>query len=180
MLIIFAVLYFTYQSIKEALVMMVIVPFGLIGGVFSVWFYQINISVAVAIGFIALFGMVVETAMLMVIYLMEAMKELVAKKGNFRETISNQDIREYVIKGAAKRVRPKFMTVSVSLFGLIPILWASGAGSDVMLPIVLPLIGGLFTSTIHVLLVTPIVFEVIKEYELRKHGKLEIIESKGH
>ncbi len=179
LIIIFAVLYFAYQSIKEALVMMIILPFGLIGGVFSVWFYQINISVAVAVGFIALFGMVVETAMLMVIYLMEAMNELAAKKGNSSQTINNQDIRDYVIKGAAKRVRPKFMTVCVSLFGLIPILWISGAGSDVMLPIVLPLIGGLFTSTIHVLLVTPIVFEIIKEYELRKHGKLDIIERKG-
>lgn len=180
LIIIFFILYFTYKSLKEAFLMMIIVPFGLVGGVYMVYFYGVNISVAVAVGFIALFGIVVETAMLMVIYLMEAMNKLVALKGNSRETITNADIREYVIQGAAKRVRPKFMTVSVSLFGLIPVLWASGVGSDVMLPIVLPLIGGMVTSTLHVLLVTPIVFEMTKEHELRKHGKIEVVEVQGH
>lgn len=175
LIIIFFILYFTYKSLKEAILMMVIVPFGLVGGVYMVWFYGVNISVAVAVGFIALFGIVVETAMLMVIYLMEAMNELVALKGNSSETITNADIRKYVIQGAAKRVRPKFMTVSVALFGLIPVLWATGVGSDVMLPIVLPIIGGMVTSTIHVLLVTPIVFEMTKEHELRKHGKIEVV-----
>jgi Cu(I)/Ag(I) efflux system membrane protein CusA/SilA len=176
LLLIFFILYFTYKSLKEAFLMMVIVPFGLVGGVYMIYFYGVNISVAVAVGFIALFGIVVETAMLMVIYLMEAMNELVAAKGNSRETITNADIRAYVIQGAAKRVRPKFMTVSVALFGLVPVLWATGVGSDVMLPIVLPLIGGMVTSTFHVLLVTPIVFEMTKEHELRKHGKIEVSE----
>lgn len=176
LLLIFFILYFTYKSIKEAFLMMVIVPFGLVGGVYMIYFYGVNISVAVAVGFIALFGIVVETAMLMVIYLMEAMNEMVATKGNSSETITNADIRAYVIQGAAKRVRPKFMTVSVALFGLVPVLWATGVGSDVMLPIVLPLIGGMVTSTFHVLLVTPIVFEMTKERELRKHGKIEVKE----
>ncbi|QHL87960.1 AcrB/AcrD/AcrF family protein [Nibribacter ruber] len=177
-LIIFLILYFSFKSFKEALLNLVTIPFALVGGVFIVYFYGINLSVAVAVGFIALFGMAVETGMLMVVYLNEAMNELVAKKGNSSETITKQDIREYVFQGAAKRLRPKIMTVSVSLFGLIPILWATGVGTDVMLPIVLPLIGGVFTSSIHILLVTPVVFEMTKEYELRKHGKLDIYDVK--
>lgn len=175
--IIFMVLYFTYNSIKEALITMVTVPFALIGGVFMVYFYGVNLSVAVAVGFIALFGMAIETAMLMTIYLNEAMQKLVEAKGNSKETITNADLREYVIMGAVKRLRPKLMTVSVSLFGLIPILWATGTGSDIMLPITIPLIGGTITSTIYVLLVTPIVFEMVKERELKRNGKIEVIDA---
>lgn len=173
--IIFMVLYFTYHSIKEALLTMITVPFGLIGGVFMVYFWGVNLSVAVAVGFIALFGMAIETAMLMTIYLNEAMQKLIAAKGNSKETITKADLRNYVVMGAVKRLRPKLMTVSVSLFGLIPILWATGAGSDVMLPITIPLIGGTVTSTIYVLLVTPIVFEMVKERELKRNGKIEVI-----
>jgi Cu(I)/Ag(I) efflux system membrane protein CusA/SilA len=178
--IILLVLYFTYNSFKEALITMITVPFALIGGVFMVYFYGVNLSVAVAVGFIALFGIAVETAMLMTIYLNEAMQELVKEKGNSSETITKADIREYVTRGASKRLRPKLMTVSVSLFGLIPILWANGVGSDVMLPITIPLIGGMITSTIYVLFVTPVVFEITKEKELQRNGKIDLIESKGH
>jgi Cu(I)/Ag(I) efflux system membrane protein CusA/SilA len=178
--IILLVLYFTYNSFKEALITMITVPFALIGGVFMVYFYGVNLSVAVAVGFIALFGMAIETAMLMTIYLNESMLNLTNKKGNSSETISNKDIREYVIIGSSKRLRPKLMTVSVSLFGLIPILWANGVGNDVMMPITIPLIGGLITSTIYVLFVTPVVFEVTKELELKRNGKIDLIESKGH
>ncbi|MEY3411585.1 MAG: hypothetical protein RIQ70_271 [Bacteroidota bacterium] len=176
--IIFMVLYYTYKSAREAIATMITVPFALVGGVFMVYFYGVNLSVAVAVGFIALFGMAIETAMLMVIYLNEAMQQLVEAKGNSRESISNADLREYVIKGAAQRLRPKLMTVSVSLFGLIPILWATGVGSDIMLPITIPLIGGTISSTIYVLLVTPIVFEMMKEYELNKNGKIDLLDVK--
>ena len=172
--IILLVVYFTYRSLKEALITLITVPFALIGGVYIVCFYGINMSVAVAVGFIALFGMAIETSMLMTIYLNEAMEEMLAKSRENREKITFSDIRQGVIKGAVKRLRPKIMTVSVSLFGLFPVLWATGAGSDVMLPITLPLIGGLFTSTIHVLLVTPVIFEMAKENELKKHGKIKI------
>ncbi|WP_181307968.1 efflux RND transporter permease subunit [Rufibacter sp. XAAS-G3-1] len=178
LIIIFLILYFSFQSLKEALLNLVTIPFALIGGVFIVYFYGINLSVAVAVGFIALFGLAVETAMVMVVYLNEAMNQMVADKGNSSQTITKHDIREYVFMGAAKRLRPKIMTVSVSLFGLIPVLWATGVGTDVMLPIVLPLIGGVFTSSIHILLVTPVVFEMTKEYELKKHGKIEIYDVK--
>lgn len=177
-LIIFIVLYVTYKSLKEALATMITVPFALVGGVFMVYFYGVNLSVAVAVGFIALFGMAIETAMLMVIYLNEAMEKLIHDKGNSRATITDLDVRNYVIEGAAKRLRPKLMTVSVSLFGLIPILWSTGVGSDVMLPITIPLIGGTITSTMYVLLVTPIVFELMKIYELNKHGKIDVLDVK--
>ena len=177
-LIIFMVLYFTYHSMKEALVTMITVPFALIGGIFMVYFYGVNLSVAVAVGFIALFGMAIETAMLMTIYLNEAMLNMVAKHGNSKTTITPAIIRQFVIEGAAKRLRPKLMTVSVGLFGLIPILWATGTGSDIMRPITIPLIGGTITSTIYVLLITPVIFEMIKERELKRKGKIELIEVK--
>jgi Cu(I)/Ag(I) efflux system membrane protein CusA/SilA len=174
-IIIFLVLYFTYHSLKEALVTMITVPFALIGGVFMVYYYGINLSVAVAVGFIALFGMAIETAMLMTIYLNEAMQHMVARHGNSRATLTPALIREYVMEGSVKRLRPKLMTVSVGLFGLIPILWATGVGSDVMRPITIPLIGGTISSTIYVLLITPVVFEMIKKRELKRKGKIDII-----
>ncbi len=177
LVIIFFVLYFTYHSFKESLVTMITVPFALIGGVFMVYFYGINLSVAVAVGFIALFGMAIETAMLMTIYLNEAMQQMVAAHGNSRTDLTPAVIREYVIRGAAKRLRPKLMTVSVGLFGLIPILWATGAGSDIMRPITIPLIGGTITSTIYVLLITPVIFEIVKERELKRKGKIELIDA---
>lgn len=176
LIIIFMVLYFTYHSFKEALTTMITVPFALIGGVFMVYFYGINLSVAVAVGFIALFGMAIETAMLMTIYLNEAMNNMVAKHGNSKATLSPAIIRDYVIEGSAKRLRPKLMTVSVGLFGLIPILWATGVGSDIMRPITIPLIGGTISSTIYVLLITPVIFEMIKERELKRKGKIELID----
>lgn len=174
-LIILAVLYFTYRSMKEALATMITVPFALVGGLFMVYFYGIHLSVAVAVGFIALFGMAIETAMLMVIYLNEAMQKLVQQNGNSSTSITFEAIREAVIEGAAKRLRPKIMTISVSLFGLVPILWSTSIGSDVMLPITIPLIGGTISSGIYVLLVTPVVFEMMKEYELKKHGKITLL-----
>jgi len=177
LLIILLVVYFTYRSFKEAILTLITVPFALIGGVFIIYFYGINLSVAVAVGFIALFGMAIETSMLMTIYLNEAMEDLVSKKGNSAKTIHVDDIHEFVIKGAAKRLRPKLMTVCVSLFGLFPVLWQTGVGSDIMLPITLPLIGGLITSTIYVLLLTPVIFEMTKERELRKHGIISLIQA---
>jgi len=175
LLIILLVVFFTYRSLKEAVITLITVPFALIGGVFIIYFYGINLSVGVAVGFIALFGMAIETSMLMTIYLNEAMEDLVAKRGNSSKNISKNDLHEFVIRGSAKRLRPKLMTVCVSLFGLFPVLWSTGVGSDIMLPITLPLIGGLFTSTVYVLLLTPVIFEITKEQELRKYGKISLI-----
>jgi len=178
LLIIFVSLYLAFKSIREAFFSLITVPFALIGGAYMVYFYGVNLSVAVAVGFIALFGIAVETGVVMVIYLNDAMQQLVKLRGNSSETISREELKEYVIAGAAKRLRPKIMTVSVALFGLVPVLWATGVGSDVMQPIVLPMIGGVLTSSTHILLVTPLIFLMTKEYELRKFGKMEVYEVK--
>ena len=178
LLIIFVCMYFAFHSAREAFFSLISVPFALIGGAYMIYFWGVNLSVAVSVGFIALFGLAVETGIVMVIYLNDAMQQLVKLKGNSKETITREDLREYVIAGAAKRLRPKLMTVSVSLFALIPILWSSGVGSDVMKPIVLPMIGGVLTSATHILLVTPLIFLMTKEYELKKYGKLEVLEAK--
>src|SRR5690606_30655193 len=153
LIIIFLSLYFAFKSVREAFLSLITIPFALIGGAFLVYFWGVNLSVAVAVGFIALFGIAVETGIVMVIYLNDAMEQLVKKKGNSKDTITKKDLEEYVIAGAAKRLRPKLMTVCVSLFGLIPVLWSTGVGSDIMQPIVLPMIGGVLTSSTHILLV---------------------------
>lgn len=178
LIIIFACLYFAFKSAREAFFSLISIPFALIGGAYMVWAFGVHLSVAVAVGFIALFGIAVETGIVMVIYLNDAMQQLVAAKGNSRETITRKDLHDYVMNGAVKRLRPKLMTVCVALFGLVPVLWANGTGSDVMRPIVLPMIGGVLTSSTHILLVTPLIFLMVKEYELRKHGKLDILEVK--
>lgn len=178
LVIIFVSLYLAFRSVREAFFSLITVPFALIGGVYIVYFWGVNLSVAVAVGFIALFGIAVETGIVMVIYLNDAMQQLVKLRGNSRETISREELKEFVIAGAAKRLRPKLMTVCVALFGLIPVLWSTGVGSDVMKPIVLPMIGGVLTSSTHILLVTPLIFLMTKEYELRKFGKLDVYEVK--
>lgn len=178
LLIIFACLYFAFHSIREAFFSLISIPFALIGGAYMVYFFGVHLSVAVAVGFIALFGIAVETGIVMVIYLNDAMQQLIALKGNSKESITREDLHTYVMNGAVKRLRPKLMTVCVALFGLVPVLWASGTGSDVMLPIVLPMIGGVLTSSTHILLVTPLIFLMVKEYELKKYGKLEVLDVK--
>jgi Cu(I)/Ag(I) efflux system membrane protein CusA/SilA len=178
LIIIFVCMYFAFHSFREAFLSLISIPFALIGGAYMIYFGGVNMSVAVAVGFIALFGLAIETGIVMVIYLNDAMQQLVALKGNSKETITTMDLREYVIAGAAKRLRPKIMTVCVTLFALVPILWSNGVGSDVMKPIVMPMIGGVFTSAIFILLITPLIFLMNKEYELKKFGKIEVQEIK--
>jgi len=177
LIVIFLSMYFAFNSYREAFFNRISIPFALIGGVFMISLWGVNLSVAVAVGFIALFGLAVETGIVMVIYLNDAMIQLIAKNGNSRETITNEELREYVINGAAKRLRPKIMTVCVTLFGLVPILWSHGVGSDMMKPIVLPMVGGVFTSAIHILLVTPVIFYMQKEWELNKLGKIDVLDA---
>jgi Cu(I)/Ag(I) efflux system membrane protein CusA/SilA len=178
LIIIFACLNFAFHSIREAFFSLISIPFALIGGAYMVYFFGVHLSVAVAVGFIALFGIAVETGIVMVIYLNDAMQQLVALKATTNEPITKEDLRHYVMDGAVKRLRPKLMIVCVALFGLVPVLWATGTGSDVMLPIVLPMIGGVLTSSTHILLVTPLIFLMVKEYELKKYGKPEVLEVK--
>lgn len=173
-LIIFVLLYFTLKDYKEAGVVMLSVPFALIGGMYMIYILGYNFSVAVWVGFIALYGVAVETGVVMVVYLHEALdKRLRAFYKGERDHITNQDIYEATVEGSVLRLRPKLMTVGTSMVGLIPVMWATGTGSDVMKPLTAPLIGGLLTSAIHVLVVTPILFAIMKERALKK-GKLEI------
>ncbi|MFA6455218.1 MAG: CusA/CzcA family heavy metal efflux RND transporter [Bacteroidota bacterium] len=173
-LIIFILLYFTFKDYIESLVVMLSVPFALIGGVYMIYILGYNLSVAVWVGFIALYGIAVETGVVMVVYLHEALdKRLKAHQRGERGEITMKDIYEATVEGAVLRLRPKLMTVACSMVGLIPIMWSTGAGSDVMKPLTAPMIGGLFTSAVHVLVVTPVFFVMMKERALRK-GKLEI------
>ncbi|HVR42870.1 MAG TPA: CusA/CzcA family heavy metal efflux RND transporter [Thermoanaerobaculia bacterium] len=165
LVIIFMILYFTFHSALEALLVMLSVPFALIGGVYLMWIYGFNWSVAVWVGFIALYGVAVQTGVVMVLYLHEALDRKIAEG-----TITAQAIHDAIVEGALLRVRPKLMTVATTVLGLLPLLWATGSGSDFMRPIAVPLVGGMWTSTIHVLLVTPIIFQIMKERELRRGG----------
>ena len=167
--IIFVMLYFTFKNFLEASLVMLSVPFALIGGVYFMAILGLNFSVAIWVGFIALYGVAVETGVVMVIYLHEALdKKLIEKKGN----LSKEDLIQATEDGAILRLRPKLMTVATSMFGLIPIMWATGTGADLAKPLAVPLIGGILTSAVHVLFVTPIIFVIIKEY-MRKRGKLK-------
>jgi len=163
MLIIFILLYFTFHSALEAGMVMLSVPFALVGGVYLVAALGYNMSVAVWVGFIALYGIAVETGVVMVIYLHEALDRRLAKG-----PITEQDIYDATFEGAVLRLRPKLMTVAVALIGLIPIMWSSGTGADVMKPIAAPMIGGMISSAVHVLIMTPVIFVLMKKRELQK------------
>ena len=175
LVIVLCILYFTFNSMQQTLLNVAILPFAMMGGVFAVAWFGANLSVAVAVGFVAVFGLSIETSMVMMVYLSDSMKQLEQDKGVTASDITPQDIRTYVHRGAAQRVRPLLMTGSVGLYGLIPILWATGVGTDVMKPIVLPMLGGVFTSTLVVLFLMPILFELAKTYELKKYGRIEVV-----
>ena len=173
-LLIFLLLYMTLKNYVEAGVVMLSVPFALIGGMYMIYILGYNFSVAVWVGFIALYGIAVETGVIMVVYLHEALDRRIRdhQKGK-RGPITNVDIYEATVEGSVLRLRPKLMTVFTAMVGLVPIMWATGTGSDVMKPLTAPMIGGLLTSAVHVLVVTPILFAIMKEHALKK-GKLEI------
>lgn len=178
-LIIFVMLYMVTKDFLEAFVVMLSVPFALIGGMYLIYILGYNFSVAVWVGFIALYGLAVETGVVMVVYLHEALdKRIHACEKGERGNLTLKDVTEATIEGSVLRLRPKIMTVSTSLIALLPIMWSTGAGADVMQPIAAPMIGGLITSTIHVLIVTPVLFSYMKEYSLRK-GKLQISKMAG-
>ena len=173
-LIIFFLLFFTLKDYVEAGVVMLSVPFALIGGMYMIYILGYNFSVAVWVGFIALYGIAVETGVIMVVYLHEALdSRLRAHQKGLRGPLTNEDIYQATVEGSVLRLRPKLMTVFTSMVGLIPIMWATGTGSDVMKPLTAPMIGGLLTSAIHVLVVTPVLFAMMKEHALKK-GKLEL------
>jgi Cu(I)/Ag(I) efflux system membrane protein CusA/SilA len=167
--IIFVMLYLVTKDFTEAFVVMLSVPFALIGGVYLIYLLGYNFSVAVWVGFIALYGLAVETGVVMVVYLHEALdRRIHAHHVGARGPVTEQDVYDATVEGSVMRLRPKVMTVGTSLIGLVPIMWSTGVGADVMKPLVAPMIGGLITSTIHVLIVTPILFSYMKDRALKR------------
>ena len=163
--VIFLLLYIVFHSVTEAMVLIFPTLYAMTGGLILQWILGYNFSVAVWVGYIALFGIAVETGVVMVVYLHEALdKRLVSSS-----PLTEADIREAAIEGAIQRLRPKLMTVCAVLASLVPILWATGIGSDVMKPIAAPIVGGMITSTIHVLILVPVFFVIIKERALRRN-----------
>ena len=167
--IIFILLYMTFHSLSEATIVMLSVVYAMTGGVILQWWLGYNFSVAVWVGYIALYGVAVQTGVVMVVYLHEALDKRLRQGGALTEA----DIREATLSGSVLRLRPKLMTVSVVMAALVPILWSTGVGSDIMKPIAAPIIGGMVTSTIHVLIITPVIFDLMKRRALRK-GTLKV------
>jgi copper/silver efflux system protein len=163
-LVIFMLLYVVFHSVTEAAVLIFPTIYALTGGLILQRLLGYNFSVAVWVGYIALFGIAVETGVVMVVYLHEALNRRLASG----KPLKHEDIEEAVIEGAVHRLRPKLMTVCVVLASLIPILWESGVGSDVMKPIAAPIVGGMITSTVHVLILVPVFFALMKERALRR------------
>ena len=163
--IIFVLLYMVFHSATEAFVLIFPTLYAMTGGLILQWLLGYNFSVAVWVGYIALFGIAVETGVVMVVYLHEALDRRLTST---LSPLSKDDIRDAAIEGAVQRLRPKLMTVCAVLASLIPILWESGIGSDVMKPIAAPIVGGMITSTIHVLILVPVFFVMIKERALRR------------
>src|SRR5690242_10292093 len=162
--VILLLLYLVFRSVTEALVLIFPTVYAISGGLLLQWILGYNFSVAVLVGYIALFGIAVETGVVMVVYLHEALERRVA----LGHPLTLESIQDAVIEGAVHRLRPKLMTVTAVLASLVPILWESGIGSDVMKPIAAPLVGGMITSTIHVLILVPVFFELIQKRVLRR------------
>jgi Cu(I)/Ag(I) efflux system membrane protein CusA/SilA len=167
--IIFMLLYMTFHSASEATIVMLSVVYAMTGGVILQWLLGYNFSVAVWVGYIALYGVAVQTGVVMVVYLHEALDKRLRQGGE----ITASDVRQATIDGSVLRLRPKLMTVTVVMASLVPIMWSAGVGSDVMKPIAAPIIGGMITSTIHVLIITPVIFYIMKMRALRK-GRLKV------
>jgi Cu(I)/Ag(I) efflux system membrane protein CusA/SilA len=162
LLLIFVLLFMLFQSATEAMVLMLPTAYAMTGGLLLQYIMGFNFSVAVWVGYIALFGIAVETGVVMVIYLHEALNRRLAAG-----ELTYESIEASVIEGAVQRLRPKVMTVAVVMLSLTPILWGTGIGSDVMKPIAAPIVGGMITSTIHVLILVPVFFAIMKERALR-------------
>jgi len=166
LLIIFLLLYLNFKKVTESLVVMLSVPFALVGGVWLLWLLDYNLSVAVAVGFIALAGVAAETGVVMLIYLEKAWQEVQVRCAAQSRQPTAADLYDAIMQGAVERVRPKMMTVVAIMAGLLPILWSSGTGSEVMRRIAAPMVGGMVSSAILTLLVIPVIYALIKQRTL--------------
>ena len=168
LLIIFLLLYLVYHSLKEAAHVLLAVPFALSGSVFLQYWLGYNFSVAVWIGYISLFGIAIQTGVVMVVYLEEALEKRRAERGGL---FNSEDLFEAVQAGARLRLRPKVMTVATTIASLLPIMWSSRVGAEVMKPLATPVIGGSISSLIHILIVTPVIFLWLRQRELERPSK---------
>jgi len=175
LVVIFGLLYLTYHSALEAAHVLLAVPFALTGGIYLLWLLNYNFSVAVWVGFIALFGTAVQTGVVMVIYLEEAVARKIAEVG----TLTPGTLLEAVKEGALLRLRPKVMTVSTVVAGLLPIMWSTSAGAEVMKPLATPVLGGMVSSLLHVLIVTPVIFYSLRVWKLKRATKTATVDDEG-
>src|SRR5690242_5465251 len=167
LMLIFVLLYLNFGRIAETLIVMLSLPFALVGGLWLVWWMGFNLSVAVAVGFIALAGVAAETGVVMLIYLDQALAERRARCAAEGRAFTREDLRLAIMAGAVERVRPKMMTVTAIVAGLLPILWNEGTGSEVMQRIAVPMIGGMASSTVLTLLVIPAIYGLVKGLQLK-------------
>jgi Cu(I)/Ag(I) efflux system membrane protein CusA/SilA len=167
LLIIFLLLYLNFRTLSETLIVMLSVPFALVGGLWMLWWLGFNLSVAVVVGFIALAGVAAETGVVMLIYLDHALAERKVRRQAEGGPFTREDLHESIMAGAVERVRPKMMTVVAIMAGLLPIMWSSGTGSEVMQRIAVPMIGGMVSSTILTLVVIPAIYALLKGAALR-------------
>ncbi len=166
--IIFLLLYMNFRRLSDTFIVMLSLPFALVGGIWYMDWLNFNLSVAVAVGFIALAGVAAETGVIMLIYLNHAWEEVKARRRVEGDKVTRQDLYDAIMEGAVERVRPKMMTVVAIMAGLIPIMWSHGTGSEVMQRIAVPMIGGMVSSTVLTLLVIPAIFALVKQVEVRR------------
>lgn len=162
--LIFLLLYLNFKALAETVIVMLSLPFALVGGIWMMWWLGFNASVAVTVGFIALAGVAAETGVIMLIYLDHALREEKAKCATEGRQFGFEDLNRAIMVGAVERVRPKMMTVVAIMAGLVPILWSKGAGSEIMQRIAVPMIGGMVSSTLLTLIVIPAVYGLVKGY----------------
>jgi Cu(I)/Ag(I) efflux system membrane protein CusA/SilA len=178
LLTILLLLYLNFKRLTETFIVMLSVPFALVGGVWLLWLLGYNLSVAVAVGFIALAGVAAETGVVMLIYLDHAWQRIRAERAAEGKRADAADLYAAVMEGAVERVRPKMMTVVAIMAGLLPIMWGTGTGSEVMRRIAAPMVGGMISSTILTLAVIPAIYALVKQWELYRHSRVR--ESAGN
>ena len=168
--IIFVLLYVNFGRLAETLIVMLSVPFALVGGIWLLWLLDYNVSVAVGVGFIALAGVSAETGVVMLIYLDHAVREKRRQCLEEGRDFTEDDLYAALMAGAAERLRPKIMTVTAIMAGLLPILWSTGTGSEVMRRIAAPMVGGMVSSTLLTLVVIPALYALCQQYAINKQS----------
>jgi Cu(I)/Ag(I) efflux system membrane protein CusA/SilA len=179
LLIIFLLLYLNFRSITETMIVMLSLPFALVGGLWLMWWLGFNLSVAVAVGFIALAGVAAETGVVMLIYLNQALADIRERREAEGRAVTRNDLYDAIMEGAVERVRPKMMTVVAIMAGLLPIMWSTGTGSEIMQRIAVPMIGGMVSSTLLTLIVIPAIFGLVKARSVRAEAAVSVVKDSG-